>query len=295
MLLVWHCCWHCCTLHVWWWLQSITFSMASFGFDPKSLNVATCKSFWYLAYFTGAASACLETFISIDRCLRVAFVNRFSVLTRKWFQNSVIIGLVVSNSIIYLPMLYFYDIQNEIDPETNQTVMGACRSSSSAYYSIQSWIDLMNSTIVPFMIMFVSSIITIRCLIKSRKRSNNNMVASSAGAQLKSINNVDSNLSSNKNLVGLTRATKTREEKEFQFAFISITMNILFFALNVSAAVYNLCSSYLSIDSADSYLLFNITYTIFYCNFSYKFFIHFIINSKFRCEFKKMRIFNLFS
>ena len=84
-------------------LQSLTFSAASFGYDPKSVNAGACKLLWYTGYVTGVSSSTLESFISIDRCLSIKFVNRFKILT-----------------------------------------------------------DLLNSFIVPFTFMFVSSIITIR-------------------------------------------------------------------------------------------------------------------------------------
>ena len=154
-------------------IQNIHFITASFGYDPKSLNIFFCKFLWFFAYFTCSSSSFLEAFISLDRCLSVAFLNRFKILSKKWFQYSMICGLVIFNAALYSPMLHFYGMEDQLDPETNQTIVGSCKSSSVEYTLIFGWMDLINSTLVLFTIMFVSSIITIRCLVLSRKRSKN--------------------------------------------------------------------------------------------------------------------------
>jgi hypothetical protein len=81
---------------------------------------------------------------------------------------------------------------------------------------------------------------------------------------------------------------KSREEREFQFAVSSITMNALFFVFNVAICFYYLYSSYVNMSPGPSLLFYGIAYSLFYINYSYKFFLFILINTKYRSEFKKI-------
>lgn len=147
--------------------------MASFGLDPKSLNNASCKIFWYLLYLLCATSSWIETFIAFERCISIAFVNRFQVLTKRAFQYAMIFSLLVYNLALYSSIPYFFQTgsNDTTNGSSSDLVVGVCEPSDSYYYFILSWADLLNSTIVPFMIMISCSITTIRCLVRSRKRA----------------------------------------------------------------------------------------------------------------------------
>ena len=75
-----------------------------------------------------------------------------------------------------------------------------------------------------------------------------------------------------------------REQKDRSFAMTSVAINVLFFVLNIGIVTMNLLSSYVDLD-ADQYQLFSgVTYSLFYLDFSIKFFTYVIFNQIFRKE-----------
>jgi hypothetical protein len=243
-------------------------------------------------------------------------------------------------------MTTFYGIVAGSDSTTNSSTAATapdCQSASDQYAAVLGWMDLFNSTIMPFFTMFICTIIVIRCLIKSRKKvsgvnenhhhyhndqstshqlstlaeenrssrhvdfKERSSIHVSTGPGSESLSNGSSlhvSLNQTTNGVeGMSRVTiarrqarksKSREEREFQFAAISIMMNVLFFFFNICLCSYNLISSYVQLNPGGGMIFQGVGALLFFCNFSYKFFLYLAINTKFRSELLKIFPFSLF-
>jgi hypothetical protein len=113
------------------------------------------------------------------------------------------------------------------------------------------WIDLINSTLLPFSIMFFFSISLIVFVHRSRSRSRTNNSSS----------------------------TSNRDNK---FAITVVSLNIMFFLLN-----FPITLSHLPFIPSDIYLS-DISHVFYYAYYSLGFYIQLIVNSDFRQEFLRM-------
>ena len=87
----------------------------NFGIDLKSFSSVTCKITIYFTYSIPAMSTWLLCTTSLDRMLNISFKNKFSFLTKRKFQMFLVIFIIVFNTVIYSPMLIYFDIVYEAD------------------------------------------------------------------------------------------------------------------------------------------------------------------------------------
>ena len=280
-------------------LQNFSFSLPySFGIDLKVQTVAMCKILNSLGFSVCAVSSWLETIVSIDRCLSIAYINKFSFLNKRWFKYLVLSIAIAFNFVYYLPIIIFFDVVTITNTNTTEDSK-SCVTMDELYSSILGWSDLVNSTFMPFLLMFVSTIVIVRSLVSSRKRSSSShkqpkmapKPATQQSSYMHGSSGVDLNIksattatASSSTNTSIKKSSKSREEKEFQFALVSVTMNILFFFFNLFLCIYNIYSSYVQMSPGDSLLFFSLASLLFNINFTFKFFIYYIINTKFRAE-----------
>lgn len=121
--------------------------------------------------------------------------------------------------------------------------------------------DLFNSTLIPFIVMFGLSLAIILKIRKSRNRIHAN-------------NQHQSRVNS----------------KDRKFAITSIALNIAFLAFNLPSAIWNLYGFYSNIwnDYPElANLLQYFIYTIFFTYYGINFYVQFFVNSVFRNQFLK--------
>ena len=161
------------------------------------------------------------------------------------------------NLFFWSPILFIYNI-NYNQNETNKTIdvndqREECKSSTNLLH----YIDLVNTTIVPFFIMILSTIITLREVFRSRNKSSFNT------------------------------STKTRDIK---FAITSISLNVLFLIFNLPTTLYNIIRFNLishNLIQLNS-IISPIIYLVFHLNYATLFYVNLIVNSLFRKEFLNM-------
>ena len=180
---------------------------------------------------------------------------------------------------LYVPIFAYFVLADDISKAQNESKI-VCQSSNAAYSLALSWLDLFAKIIIPFSIMFASTIFLAKTLVSSRKRarvgSTSNEIQSTQ--QRRSLNHISAALNVNKKL-------KSREQRDFNFAMTSISLNILSLLLNLPITVFTIYE--LNVEPINTFL-FMISSLCLNINLSYKFFLYLLVNMKFREEFFKI-------
>ena len=112
--------------------------------------------------------------------------------------------------------------------------------------------NILSTCLIPFLAMLITSILTIRMLIKSRK-----------------------------SIEKSGHLNKERKSRDRKYAITSITFNITFIVLKAPVATFFLMSAYFSYFNLYFY---RIAFILFFLDMSLSFIIHSITNSLFRRE-----------
>lgn len=232
----------------------IFLSNNGFGFRLDSVSDAACKIRGMLNYVPIALSAWIEALICLDRLLTIVAPGHFKILTKKLFWYSSVAFLLIYNLAIYSPNWYFYQL-----PPSNPNETRLC-SWDDDYYAILGWIDLFNSTIVPFILMLLSTIGISLKLTKSRSK-----VASSGDSQL-----------------------KARKKRDLMFAITSISLNMFFLICNIGIVVFSKLGDYGIVSRGRNPYLFAFVIFFLFTNYTGKFYLYLIVNRTFRIELLKL-------
>ena len=287
------------------------FIIYAFNLDLKLVSSYGCKFITYLWYAPQSISAWFEALVSMDRAFSIAFPSRFAFREKRPFQYCITAFIIIFNYTFYFPMLIFFYTKMPSDPSydpvnqtanmsldyVNQTVSASCET-WGGYYETLSWMDLMNSTLLPFSTMLVSTIVINKHLAKSRKNLLKNESSLQPQVSKASRNRIQSLLLINQTshpsqqslpcgaeVLGHIQISRRREQKDRSFAITSVAINVLFFLMNIGIVIMNLLATYNQLDS-DQYMLFSgVTNCLFFMDFSVKFFVYFAANAKFRNEF----------
>ena len=205
-----------------------------------------CKVFSYIPAIYNAVQPCILVAFSVDKLLSMR-ISSIGIIKRKWFQWLVVAAIVMFNVLLYLELVILVK-RREIVPGyiiCDQTTIG--------FLPTLMIVIVLETCIIPFIIMIVSSILTVRLLIKSRN-------------SVERVGNV-------------ATGRKSRDRK---YAVSSVTFNILFLVFKTPSMIYyTLFAFYFYYDV---YYL-NIAIFLSYLNSALFFFIHLVTNSLFRREF----------
>ena len=126
------------------------------------------------------------------------------------------------------------------------------------------WMDLFNSTVVPFILMLILSIALIYIVRRSRHRVN----------RVKRMSILSVQSSSN------TQSAR----RDNRLAVSVISLNIIFFVLNLPIVIFNI----FSVNSEPSDLINYSVYVLYYTNYAIGFYAQLIVNIDFRNAFLKL-------
>lgn len=229
-----------------------------------TFNDGLCKSRMLIFYFLQPILGWGNVIVSIDRYSSIAFPNRFLFRKKSSFQILVCSLILAFNLIYYSPFLFFYvKITNNLSNHTNNhTIVQSQRSCTSDFYQ-KDWFNALNTSFVPFIIMFLFTLLTLIKIYKSRNLNGNNTIT----------NNNNHN--------------KTKR-KDFRFAINSIATNILFLILNLPYGIYRIINLYVYETNIKQKLIYSIVYVPYYLSLSSIFFTNLIVNSIFRSELKRL-------
>lgn len=138
------------------------FLMYEFDYYITERAIFLCKSINYLIFAAGPISAWIQVATGIDRFLTIIHPNRFKITQKYSFQVAVIAVIFAYNMIFYFHMLF--DLELIYDNSSNSS---SCWSYDSQAISIS---DFVNTALLPFSLMFASSVATIYGVIASRRR-----------------------------------------------------------------------------------------------------------------------------
>ena len=224
----------------------------NFNINFSNLSNFTCKISNFIEYYNFSIPAWLTVFISIDRFITIAYPDKFLIKNRFKFQLQIFFSIAIFNFFFYLPILLFHLEKSEtFNNQTNMTeIEYTCEGVGIWFYLL----DLFQSILLPFTLMILTSIFTIKKVFDSRKLINNNKYKS----------------------------------KDIKFATITIITNFLFLAYSVPYFIYTLITDYTSLfeqlDPDLIVLFYSFVYFCLYLQFVDVFFVNFFLNSIFKSE-----------
>lgn len=214
-----------------------------FGIKLYTFSIYTCKFITYFSYFS-SISAWLHVYLTCERFFSILFPS-FNTLIRR--KQVCITALIFASNILFYSQRFFL---SGIVTKQNETYCGNMLDSSLKIFM---WIDLLNSALIPFILMFLCSMYLTVYVLDQRKRIQKNTQS--------------------------TMEMKNRKlKRDIKFSLTLIFLNFAFIALNLPINIYFIVDS-------DSYIWYSILDDLYYSCYAVNFFIYFSFNSIFREEF----------
>ena len=217
-----------------------------FNANIQTVSWLVCHFNLYLIYSIAPVAAWLLVVISLDRMLSTKYPSKYLMRKNKRIQILICIFFLIFNLIYYIPLAVYQNYEETFNNVTNMTDVTCTLNDGGVVY----WMDLFNSTLIPFIFMTAFSTITVRHLFKSR---------------LNILNRIN--------------------QKDYKFAITSISMNVCFFVLNSPIVIVPLIFNYVDIDQKLYDLFYVISIIPYYVDFGLIFYINIFVNSLFRQEF----------
>jgi hypothetical protein len=236
--------------------------------NVRNVNDSLCKLTMFFTYTVPVISAWILVAISFDRLMTILKPTQFLFRKKTTFQVMVCIGIIIFNTLYYSPLLFSYT-QLMIENNTPQLICLLIDDNAI------NWMDLFNSTLVPFSLMIIFTSITIKIIFHSRRKLARLNTSSNLRYPIDQTDNCTSNYH---NSSMMTR------KRDIKFAITSITLNSIFLILNVPFGIYSLVIGYTDLDSKTTRLLDTCLLLVYYMNSGTVFFINWAVNSVFRYE-----------
>lgn len=203
-----------------------------------------CKFTMYLVYLLPALSSWLIVLISLDRFVSIFLPSKFMFRKKLSFQLLACLLISIYNISLSTTVLVSYEYYFKIDRNKNKTEF-RCKN-FNPYIDM---IDFLNSSLIPFIIMIISTCFTLRNIFVLRKK-------------------LDKSISS----------------KDIRFAITSIAMNVSFFLLKFPSSFYLALNYFLKIDYNTNYFIYTVLSIFMYMQHGSTFFITLLTNKMFRKE-----------
>jgi hypothetical protein len=210
-----------------------------------------CKFIYFADVGMPPISVWILVVFSFDKMIHVLNSNRFAFIKKRKFQFGIVGLIFIVHALLYLRIPILLDLQYV--NETNVT-LSYCRFENFPGYQGNTVLFAIEANIIPFVLMAISTFVTITTLVKSRK----NLEKNSKHGTL-----------------------KDRRDKDTKFAINSIVLNISFVILLTPIV----CTYFVNFTDNITYLVVNYTCFLFMCmNYSIGFLINMFSNSLFRKE-----------
>ena len=182
---------------------------------------------------------------SVDKLLSMR-TSSIAILKKKWFQWSVVAAIVLFHIGLYM---YYPILVKRIEIFPGYFL---CDGSTIGFYKVHQILNILETCIIPFVVLMITSILTIRLLFKSR-------------------NSIERN----------GKLAKERKLRDRKYAITSVTFNILFIVLKLPSAIFFILFAFYSYYDVYYYHIGNF---LFFINSSSGFLVHLVTNSLFRRE-----------
>ena len=205
-----------------------------------------CKMLYYIPTQFNSLPAWILVAFSLDKLLSMR-TRQIAILKKKWFQWSIVAGIVLFNLVLYIEVPIFIT-RREISPGVY-----ICDTSTMSFLNIFFIFYLFEASIIPFIIMIISSVLTIRLLLNSRNSIEN----------IGSLNN-------------------ERKSRDIKYAISSIAINFMFIVFKIPILTFY---AMMAFNFSYNVYLIQFGFIFFFFVSSSNFVIHLISNSLFRREF----------
>ena len=219
------------------------FVKSTFGIELLVMSSFLCKLLRFFQFLLPAISSCFLVCVSVERVFSILYPSRLL------FKNTNF-QIALSAAIIGFEILYYSPAIVGIDIKNYQNLTNICSFKTHSYKTIISTMDVINSTLIPFLVMFLSSISIIYSINYTRKR----VMQKSA-----------------------TLKDRKRFKRDLQFSFTIIFINIGYMIFNLPICVLQYLGEY-------DLLVFVALDVFFYLQYVYNLFMHISFNSLFRKE-----------
>lgn len=229
---------------------------AYFGYNITSTSKLTCILFPYLISFTGSCSAWLDTAAGFDRFLVILYPASFSFLRKLRFQAFIILIIIVANMGIYLHTAFNTEMR-AIGSKNHTSYL--CTLSDQASLSIM-YTNFFTASVVPFLLMGISSTATFIGVLKSRNR-------------IKTSHQKDQSMNI----------------RDIKFGVTIISLNVLFFIMTAPSLILSVFFQNTNAFSNYTHVILKrITEFIHDLFYSISFFVQVVVNSHVRSELMKL-------
>ena len=219
------------------------------GVQLIASNSYVCKVSYFLTdSFTSVQGWILVVF-SVDQLIDVSMTKRFAFYKKHWFQYALIIGVFIFHCGLYSQV---FVLVTNLGIKIGNTVSYSCDTLSLALPIVY----FIECSLLPFIILLISSSLILRILIRSRRRTG------------LGTSNSDSSF--------------TRRIRDLKFAFNSVVLNAIFIIFTTPLVVRLF---FPKTDFVTGYYINNILSLFFYLNYALHFWVHLSFNSIFRNEF----------
>ena len=203
------------------------------GFELHFLVLSTfiCKIYWFSLYVYLAVLPMLYIYISIERLVSISSPGKRFIMRKTRNQNIFLIVVFVYNLLYYSLILYNIDrTQNQIEVQniTNETSsIFLCRFEDLELILLFKYMDLINSVILPYIIMSICTGLLIYKIFSSRKK-----------------------------LFSKNRST-IRFRKDLKISITSIILNLFYLGFNLPFAISLIVIDDIKVKSETVYYFFN--------------------------------------
>lgn len=226
------------------------FALNTFNFNIYLVSSVTCKLVIYFSYFN-SITAWLLTYISIERLLKIRFPRQARLANKH--QTLIISSCIIWNLIANSQDMIYNDLvaDSDYNNATSCMVLEQFEHAEAAFL----YFDLINSTVLPFLVMLLSTVFLTYTVFKSRKK-----MARFASTI------------SNRKL-----------RRDIQFSMTLALSNLIFFLFNFPVLIYFIVDN-----TMGDYVLYTVLIDLYYTSYAVNFFIYLMTNSNFRREFFHM-------
>ena len=209
-------------------------------------NNPLCKLVFSSFVYLNSIQPWIMVAFSVDKLLGMR-VNTIALFKKRWFQWTIVFGIVLFNLVLYIYFPILIRVR-EIFPG-----YFICDLTTIGFFQIFMIVNVIESYLIPAIVMVITSILTILMLAKSRKSIERN-----------------------------GHLSKDRKSRDKKYAISSLALNIMFIICRLPLAVFFMLSAFYSY--YDIYF-YKVSSLLFYVNASLSLFIHLVTNSVFRREF----------
>ena len=211
-------------------------------YDYPDASITFCKIFNFLNYSMATISPSLIIYISVERYISARYPSKRFIFGKNKTQMLYLLAVCVYLTAFYLAYPFFYDL---IPYTAGNTTTYSCSFDSSSSQIVLSFLFLVNSAILPFIIMFAITVLLVNVITKSRHRIAANHTA---------------------------EENKTFK-RDFKFTVTSISLNLMFIILNLPVSIAIFFPNY------QASIIFVFCYYLFYSSYGINFYVLLAFNS----------------